>query len=188
MTIHLTMEGLDVQFNSTNIINHGKNIFIFFIFFQPNSVFFFNLSTLQGFLSVDQYNEILDKSLFFIGMEQPLFGHGAIEATMKGLIYLNPMFDPPWDNTHGALKGKPTDQIWTSQHPFLETLNVPQIINVNFKDKDSIIHKIEEMKEKLNENEDFYKKIKNGFIPEEYTTRSFLKRIYDIAIKTDFCK
>jgi hypothetical protein len=129
----------------------------------------------------------MENSQFFIGVDQPLFGHGALEAMMKGLIYINPIFSPPWDNTHPSLKGKPTNQIWTSQHPFLETLNEPWIINMNTNNRTEVLTKINSVKELMATDPEFYRTIKRGFIPSQYTSHAFVARMYELVVNAQYC-
>ena len=63
----------------------------------------------------------------FIGAGEPAMGHGAVEAVAMGLIFMNPVHNPPWSVDYGSatsrstplLHNKPTRTIFKYQNTIL---------------------------------------------------------------------
>lgn len=106
-------------------------------------------------------------------------GHGAIEAIAKGVIYINMKYNPPWtrENTL-ALRGKPTDYEFTSQHPYLETFPKPLVYTVDPNNETDVREMMEEI-QNLSPAE--WLQVKIGNLPHIYTATGMLERVFTIS-------
>jgi hypothetical protein len=79
--------------------------------------------TNKKYLSHEKWINLVEESMWFIGLGNNPAGSGILEALMMGCHVLNPIYNPPLTRDDYRLAGKPTDQTFTSHNPYVESLS-----------------------------------------------------------------
>ena len=81
-----------------------------------------------GYLQAEEWQALLRRASFLIGVGDPLLGIAPLDALAAGCTYINPRFTPA-----RPINGDPALPV-TSQHPFLEQIPMPFVHNVALSD------------------------------------------------------
>ncbi|KAG2374893.1 hypothetical protein C9374_010267 [Naegleria lovaniensis] len=140
----------------------------------PNVAF-----TNLGILSRAQYVKTLRESAIYVGLGTPYIGPSSIEALAFGNVIFNPRISP----RKLSDMGKPTDEIYTSQSGYLESIGSPNVVTLNMHDTESIKQHVENVVMLLNQNHGYTP----PYLPSEFTLQSFFYRVYSIVNSYNFC-
>ncbi|XP_076818912.1 alpha-1,6-mannosylglycoprotein 6-beta-N-acetylglucosaminyltransferase A-like [Clavelina lepadiformis] len=119
--------------------------------------------------------DLLDKASVYVGVGTPVEGPAALEAIAKGVVFLNPKFNPPRHVT----QGKPTARTLTSQNPYAENrIGKPHVYTINIRNLTDIEVALKKIKESPRPK---------PYVPHEFTRLGFLERVNAYIENQDFC-
>ncbi|KAF0979347.1 hypothetical protein FDP41_001690 [Naegleria fowleri] len=126
------------------------------------------------------YVEALKESVIYVGLGEPLIGPSCLEALAYGAVIFNPFINAQKLSD----MGKPSDEVYTSQAPYLESIGAPNAITLNMHDSESVSKYVNEVERLLVEN----RGVIPPYIPSEFTIQSFFHRVYTIVNSYNFCE
>ena len=147
-----------------------------------------------GKLKSEQYLDFVKRHAIFIGAGEPAMGHGAVEAVAMGLIFMNPVHNPPWSVDYGSatssstpmLHNKPTRTIFKYQNTILGDDNskmaktyVHNVDMHNLSDVRRVITKIKKIYDGMSDN-------LTGYVTPQATVAAFTGRMKTI-LRQEFC-
>ncbi|KAG2394247.1 hypothetical protein C9374_004011 [Naegleria lovaniensis] len=132
-----------------------------------------------GILTHSSYVKVLRESVIYVGLGEPYIGPSSLEALAYGNVIFNPRIKP----FKLSDIGKPSDEIYTSQVPYLESIGAPNVITLRMMDTKSVARHVHDVELLLDENHG----VIPPYIPSEFTVQAFFYRVYSIVNSYDFC-
>ncbi|KAF0978373.1 hypothetical protein FDP41_002888 [Naegleria fowleri] len=126
------------------------------------------------------YVQALKESVIYVGLGEPLIGPSCLEALAYGAVIFNSLIKA----RKLSEMGKPSDEVYTSQAPYLESIGTPNAITLNMHDSESVSKYVTEVERLLIENHG----VIPPYIPSEFTVQSFFYRVYTIVNSYNFCE
>ncbi|XP_061564375.1 alpha-1,6-mannosylglycoprotein 6-beta-N-acetylglucosaminyltransferase B-like [Cololabis saira] len=133
----------------------------------------------HGFLTQEQFLQLLRRAKVFVGLGFPYEGPAPIEAIALGCIFLQPRFDPPQTSENNDFyKGKPTTRQISSQHPYAEEfIGKPYVWTVDMTNKTDVRETVKAI---------LSTEVK-PFTPQEFTCMGMLERVRGYITHQNFC-